>query len=737
MRPKFQTFRLLGGAIALMLCLGSARAQIPSYADLLGAPRANPIAQESLFRDQVESLFNARLAACPIERATTYYVDPDTGDNGASGLSPQDAWRSLSPVRALLAQRPADVAILFKSGSIFRTTATISILSDDITLATYGGDEPATISGAFPLAELGAGTWTHEGGRLYSVGLDLEPHWVMTGAPRWRHASGDSELPLVPAEAAGDRYSHPYAEASSLNDVATREGSFWWDAAAKRLYLHTWDGQGAPGVDFTLDGARATSHGVYVFGDRCRLDNLVVEGQGLSKVNASGIGYNIFIQAPKSETVVSRCVAMYNAIHGVVHAAPGAGPASATLIDCVSGLGGRASNSTWTSYVTFAQDGGQEMIARNCWTWGGELSHPGLRRTGGQHILSHSGFGNPPTGLLIWWGGGVHDHPVRPCPAFGADGTRIEDPFDPATYEAVAIDVKATRRGENSLDDEGRRAGLMLPQHFVVIGDSTFDVSVAAPVANGAFQTQSHGGNLIMANATIRLEIASSANIHNLSNASWMISATSDTAFRMAFSHCRFEYVTNHPAHEPRLNRIKDANRAAAQDLRFYNCVIDTKGPGRAVHQVANQAPSDAKMIPSPRLGGSSFCAFGPGVVENDSGASFGYDQTLEPMLLEDLTPRDGRPATSDPLTRAAGPAPPNITPELDATGRSRPDASSIGPLEAVTPDVDGDGFVGSRDLSLMLANWGMSGRDAIDYDMDGDGIIGSRDLVLLLTQWN
>ncbi len=736
MRPQFQTIRHAVAVIALMLC-ASARAQIQSFEDLNGGPLANPIAQESLFRDQIEGLFEQRLVRCPIERSTTLYVDPEHGDDGASGLSPDDAWRSFVPVQALLDQKPTDVAILLKSGSILRTTELISVASDDVTIATYDGEAPATISGAFPLEELGAGVWRHEGESLFSIQLEMEPHWVMTGEPVWRHSDGESELPLVPHARAGDRYSHPFAEASGLADLATREGSFWWDAAAKRLYLHTWDGQGAPGVDFTLDGALSTTHGLHISGDRVRLDNLVFDAHGLSGVNAGGLGYNIFIQAHQAETVVSRCVAMFNKTHAITHAAPGTGPASATLVDCVSGLGGRGDQGTWTSYVTFAQKGGQEMIARNCWTWGGELSHSGLRRTGGQHILSHSGFGDPPTGLLIWWGGGLHDHPVRPCPAFGADATRIEDAFDPTTYEAVAIDVRATRRGENSLNNEGRRAGLMLPRHFVVIGDSTFDASVAAPVSDGAFQTQSQGGNLIMANATIRLEIAADESAHNLSNASWMISVGDRTAFRMAFMHCRFQYVTNHPAHAPRLNRIKNLAHAAAQDLRFYNCVIEREGPGRAVHQVANQSPDEAKMEPSPWLGGSSHCAFGPGVVQNNTGASFGYDRTAAPLLLPDDDARSLRPTRDDPLRGAGGPVPDGLRPELDASGRMRPERSSVGPLEAITADLDADGIVSTGDLVLLLSKWSANGRAAADYDLDGDGHIGRADLAILLLEWD
>ncbi|MCA9290633.1 MAG: FG-GAP repeat protein [Phycisphaerales bacterium] len=46
--------------------------------------------------------------------------------------------------------------------------------------------------------------------------------------------------------------------------------------------------------------------------------------------------------------------------------------------------------------------------------------------------------------------------------------------------------------------------------------------------------------------------------------------------------------------------------------------------------------------------------------------------------------------------------------------------------------DLNGDGVVGSADLSILLAAWGASGPS----DLDGDGVTGSADLALLLAAW-
>jgi hypothetical protein len=45
--------------------------------------------------------------------------------------------------------------------------------------------------------------------------------------------------------------------------------------------------------------------------------------------------------------------------------------------------------------------------------------------------------------------------------------------------------------------------------------------------------------------------------------------------------------------------------------------------------------------------------------------------------------------------------------------------------------DLDGDGAVGSADLTILLNTWGTAAAD-----LDGDGTTGPSDLVLLLNNW-
>jgi len=50
--------------------------------------------------------------------------------------------------------------------------------------------------------------------------------------------------------------------------------------------------------------------------------------------------------------------------------------------------------------------------------------------------------------------------------------------------------------------------------------------------------------------------------------------------------------------------------------------------------------------------------------------------------------------------------------------------------------DLDMDGVVGSRDLALLLANWGREDAALLYGELSGDGVIDSRDLSILLAQF-
>ena len=56
--------------------------------------------------------------------------------------------------------------------------------------------------------------------------------------------------------------------------------------------------------------------------------------------------------------------------------------------------------------------------------------------------------------------------------------------------------------------------------------------------------------------------------------------------------------------------------------------------------------------------------------------------------------------------------------------------------LALLPGDVDGDGFVGGDDLTIVLSNWGLDGQTREQGDLTGDGFIGGDDYSEVLSYW-
>lgn len=110
--------------------------------------------------------------------ATNYYLS-NTGNDLGSGTSPADPWHTISQLNTS-ALFPGD-SILFLSGNIFR--GQVNIVSGGSELAflyfgTYGGSEPAIISGAESVFN-----WTGGTGNIYQAALLQSPaHLFMNNA---------------------------------------------------------------------------------------------------------------------------------------------------------------------------------------------------------------------------------------------------------------------------------------------------------------------------------------------------------------------------------------------------------------------------------------------------------------------------------------------------------------------------------------------------------------------------
>jgi hypothetical protein len=89
---------------------------------------------------------------------TTYYVDPSSGSDNNSGLSPASAWQSIARIPTAILQ-PGD-SVLFKAGSVFREPLVITASGthdQPITVGAYGSGDKPLFKGS---VELHDATWT-------------------------------------------------------------------------------------------------------------------------------------------------------------------------------------------------------------------------------------------------------------------------------------------------------------------------------------------------------------------------------------------------------------------------------------------------------------------------------------------------------------------------------------------------------------------------------------------------
>ena len=109
----------------------------------------------------------------------------------------------------------------------------------------------------------------------------------------------------------------------------------------------------------------------------------------------------------------------------------------------------------------------------------------------------------------------------------------------------------------------------------------------------------------------------------------------------------------------------------------------------------------------------------------------FPYDGgTRSANLFELGGPQNSSPQPISPITAASG----------QLVGPQQMGTFTFTLLETDTPDgdLDGDGFVGSGDLDVILAHWGenVTPGDLLQGDNSGDGLVGQADLDAVLEHW-
>ncbi len=374
-------WRVGGWTIAgLLACAGAAR---------VDAAPPPPLVTSVAWTAWYESLLGERLAACPRDRATTYYFAQSGNDSTGDGTIAKP-WKSLSKARGVLSSSAGNIALLFKRGDLWRESVGIDTTLPNVTVADY---DPTGVSTQKP--------------RFTTFFPILQPAgWTPTpGAPQVYQRT---QFPGVCWVKEDDNLDDPYVRMSSVSGVASRAGSFWHDAVNGVLYIRPKAGAGGVSTDPRTDGkpyemAGITGTGVAVSGDGSRVENIHVEGFGMDTVQGATQQQGILSRATGSSRIAFvGCESYYQSSHAIAHFSTGGG--IVTMVDCAAGL----CNPNWAGesvFNTYASAGGHQTIFERCVATHGTLPAdepgPGGARRG-QGFYGHTdGNLGQLTGLTI------------------------------------------------------------------------------------------------------------------------------------------------------------------------------------------------------------------------------------------------------------------------------------------------------------------------------------------------
>jgi len=161
-----------------------------------------------------------------------YYVDSVSGNDDGSGLSPEDAWRSIDKLNSIILAPGAQA--LFKSGQIFRGSLRPSpgTSAKPVTYGSYGGDTKPFIQN--------------------SIDLSAASDWGNTGNNIWK------AVPAFRVDVGNIIFEHSVCAVRkwSLSELS-ESGDYFFDSFWKILYLKSVTN---PGESYSFIEAALTDH---------------------------------------------------------------------------------------------------------------------------------------------------------------------------------------------------------------------------------------------------------------------------------------------------------------------------------------------------------------------------------------------------------------------------------------------------------------------------------------------
>lgn len=519
------------------------------------APSTPPPVTSPAWFDWYAQVLSARLAACPRERSVTLHFSQD-GDDVAGSGSVSNPYRTLARAQAAIDAHPeGDLALLFRRGDVWREDLGLSSSVPNVTIADYGLGEKPLFTAFRPVDP---GLWQPDPARpgvyildesaTYPLGLTSDIVWVKQD----------------------DNRDEPLVRMSNAALVATRPGSWHWNAPAGLLYLHPRLSAGGapvdPRVEAPFEVARPSGSGVFVRGNGSRVENLVTEGWGLSRTVAATQKSGIEVGASGSEqVVVFGAESYYGPSHAMAHWAFSGSGGVVTFVGCRAGLCNPNGTAGETIFNTYALQGGYDTIFHGCEAAYGTLpssdwSYGVTRR--GRGFYGHAGGGSTAAKMVISFG-----CTVRGDRTYGCDNPSNFNSNPPAT---AIENVRCWVVGETFLGGPGCEALVATIANAARVNGRYLNIGIPAGGA-GAMQNWSISGWAI--NCVYDIDARLRTARYAMSNAPSPTSVS-----RPKFWNCTFMVRTAFNG-QPAFSFEFDLHSGdTGAELR--NCVIMHEGPG-------------------------------------------------------------------------------------------------------------------------------------------------------------
>ncbi len=291
-------------------------------------------------------LLNARIAYCPLVRATTYYFSQsgnDTTGNGTQG----NPYKSIAKAQALhdAAADPANIAFLFKRGDEWNEATGFDVTKKNITVADYG-------TGAKPLFNKFTIKYNASG-------------WTQAGATnRWTRTEA-STIAWVRNQAA--RLTSPYQRMSSTAGVESTPLSWYWVGTTLHVNVGVGVNPNTLNLESVADNQTVSGLSMGNNADGCRFQNMRADGWGMNTVGANPqkMGITDYLTGTNAGLLVG-CESYYSSTHVMAHNS-GAGNSGgiSTYIDCHAGYGQNVPFGI-TVFNTYSDGGLNETIFHDC-----------------------------------------------------------------------------------------------------------------------------------------------------------------------------------------------------------------------------------------------------------------------------------------------------------------------------------------------------------------------------------